>query len=139
MIQLRLSEIFDAPVERVFAAWCDARQLSQWFAPGEMTTPQASIDPRPGGLYRIVMQRSDGTQFVVNGEYREVVTNERLRFSWQHAGERPTEVLIVFRPLDERRTELTLIHSDFDSENAREAHNKGWTGGLAKLRRYLEV
>ena len=79
MIQLRLSEIFDAPVERVFAAWCDERQLSAWFAPGEMTIPEASIDPRPGGLYRIVTQRSDGTQFIVHGEYREVVTNERLR------------------------------------------------------------
>lgn len=139
MIQLRLSEIFEAPVERVFAAWCDARQLSQWFAPGEMTTPQVSIDARAGGIYRIVMQRSDGTQLVVTGEYREVVTNERLRFSWQFEGGLPTEVLIVFRPLDGRRTELTLIHSDFANENARDAHNKGWTGGLAKLRRYLEV
>jgi len=140
MIQLRLSEIFDAPVERVFAAWCDARQLVVWFKPGEMTVPEASVDVRPGGLYRIVMQRPDGTQNIITGEYREVVENERLRFSWQYEGQpADTEVLLVFRKLDERRTELTLVHSSFADEPTRERHVRGWTSGLEKLRRYLQA
>lgn len=140
MIQLKLSEIFEAPVERVFAAWCDARQLSIWMTPGEMTVPEATIDARPGGAYRIVMQRPDGTRNIITGEYREVVTNERLRFSWQYEGQpADTEVLILFKPLDDRRTEMTLVHSNFADEQTRDLHNRGWSSGLEKLRRYLKV
>ncbi|WEX86308.1 SRPBCC domain-containing protein [Sinorhizobium garamanticum] len=138
MKELRIQEILEAPAARVFAAWCDVDKIREWFAPGEMTVPEVVADIKPGGRYRIVMQEPDGRQHIVGGEYREVVPNERLRFSWQWEG-RPdvTEVNVILRALDDRRTELTLIHTEFATAEARDEHGKGWAGCLANLRRYL--
>lgn len=138
MKELRISEILEAPLARVFSAWCDIDNLRQWFAPGDMTVPEAMADLRPGGRYRIVMQEKDGKRHVVGGEYREIVPNERLRFSWQWEGKPDvTEVNVVFRALDQQRTELTLIHTGFATPEARDSHGKGWAGCLANLRRHV--
>ena len=138
MNQLKLSEILPAPLSRVFAAWCDVDKLRQWFAPGDMTVPEAVADIRPGGRYRIVMEEPGGRRHIISGQYREISPNERLRFSWQWEGNPSvTEVEVAFRAIDAERTELTLIHSDFPNEDARDGHGKGWAACLVKLRRYL--
>jgi uncharacterized protein YndB with AHSA1/START domain len=138
MNQLKLSEVLQAPLSRVFAAWCDVDKLRQWFAPGDMTVPEAVADLRPGGRYRIVMQEPGGERHTISGEYREILPNERLRFSWQWEGNPSvTEVEVAFRAIDASRTELTLTHTEFSSEDARDRHGKGWAGCLSNLRRYV--
>ncbi len=86
MHTLTLTEILSAPSARVFQAWTNVDQMKRWFAPGDLRVPEAVADVRPGGRYRIVMERADGQQHIAAGEYREVVPNERLSFSWQWEG-----------------------------------------------------
>ena len=39
--KLLVKRTFNAPVERVYAAWTDADQIKRWFAPGNMSVPMA--------------------------------------------------------------------------------------------------
>jgi len=135
MHTLTLTEIFAAPPARVFSAWTEASMLQRWFAPGDMKVAEATADPRPGGRYRIVMENADGAQHIVGGEYRDVVANERLSFSfkWEH-GQDVTLVELTFKPTGAGATEMTLVHTQFTTPENRDRHRQGWSGCLAKLR-----
>ena len=134
MHTLTLTEQFPASVDRVFGAWSRAEEVRRWFAPGDMHVPEADVDCRPGGRYRIVMEEPGGAQHIVTGEYRDVVENERLSFTWQWEGsEAVTFVEIEFRAADGGGTELRLVHTRFAAEEARDKHGQGWRGCLANL------
>ncbi|MES2070154.1 MAG: SRPBCC domain-containing protein [Pseudomonadota bacterium] len=136
MFELSLNKLCKAPVGRVFAAWSTPEQLQRWFAPGELSVPQADVDFRVGGAYRIVMRRHDGQHHIIGGVYREIVPNERLCFTWCWEGsEVTTDVEITFRPAGEQTelTELTLTHRQFPTEEMRDKHKDGWEGSLVKL------
>ncbi len=140
MHTLTLTEQFSASVERVFGAWSSANEVSRWFAPGDMQVPEADVDCRPGGRYRIVMQDTDGKQHVVTGEYREVVQNERLAFTWQWEGsEAVTFVEVDFHAADDGGTEVRLVHTRFATEEQRDLHGQGWGGCLGNLHSHLET
>jgi uncharacterized protein YndB with AHSA1/START domain len=74
-----------APRERVFRAWTEAEHLQRWFFPsvdGE-AVPQAEVDLRVGGCYRIIMYAPNGNiTAMVGGTYHEVHPPEKLVFSW---------------------------------------------------------
>ncbi len=138
--KLVLVRTFNAPIERVYAAWTDAEQMKRWFAPGDMSVPQAEADVREGGRYRVQMQEtgSDGAFHTTGGVYREVVPNERLVFTWKWEGsELETLVTLNFKALSANETELTLTHEGFDNEDTRKKHAQGWGGCLANLESFL--
>lgn len=138
MHKLTMTEQFPASVDRVFGAWCSAAEVSRWFAPGDMRVPEADVDCRPGGRYRIVMEDTDGSRHVVTGEYREVVQDARLAFTWQWEGsEAVTFVEVDFRAAEDGGTELKLVHTRFATEEQRDLHGQGWGGCLRKLQAQL--
>lgn len=133
MYELTLNKRCRMSVEKVYAAWSSPEQVQRWFAPGDMTVPEAAVDFRVGGAYRIVMQRPDGQRHIVGGVYRELVPNERLVFSWSWEGSGVTsEVEITLRPAG-KQTDLTLIHRQIPTAESRDSHGQGWEGCLAKL------
>ena len=139
--KLVITRTFNAPVERVYAAWTDAEQIKRWFAPGDMSVPEAEADARQGGRYRVQMSEagSDCEFHTAGGVYREVVPNRRLVFTWQWQGsDLETLVTLEFKPVSANETELTLCHEGFDSEDTREKHGQGWDGCLAKLEAFLD-
>ena len=76
--------VFDAPRERVFAAYTDPELIPQWWGPRGTTTIVDQMDVRPGGAWRFVSRDSDGeTGF--RGIYREVMPPERIvqTFEWE--------------------------------------------------------
>lgn len=78
--ELSLTRVFDAPRELVWSAWTDAKHLAQWWGPQGYTNPVREVDARPGGAIRIQMIALDGTVYPIKGEFKEVVTPERLVF-----------------------------------------------------------
>ncbi|MEZ0244239.1 MAG: SRPBCC domain-containing protein, partial [Sphingomonas sp.] len=68
----------------------------------------------------------------------EVVPEEKLAFTWEWAGSPERESLVTFElePLD-GGTRLTLIHAQLPDEDARESHERGWSGLLDKLPIFL--
>jgi uncharacterized protein YndB with AHSA1/START domain len=135
---VRLVEIFDAPRERVFAAWTEEEQLTQWWGPGEFRTVRASVDLRVGGRYELVLEPGP---LQLAGEFREVKPPERLVYTWRwEAGvpdTRESLVTVEFRALGDR-TEVVLLHDNFAGPGPVEMYDRGWASGLQKLRAHLE-
>lgn len=134
MFELNLEQEFNAPIDKVFAAWTDPAIIKTWFAPGEMTVPEATADPKPGGKYRIVMQDQDGEQHIVVGEFKSLTPHTQLIFSWRwETSPNTTLVKVELESVNEQQTKLRLNHSEFIEEGFRDHHLQGWQGCLANL------
>ena len=104
----------------------------------DMTVPLAQSDPKVGGRYRIVMREANGTEHKVGGVYRTFDPPRKLAFTWAWEGSSDPETLVTIELREiEGGTELTLTHTKFGTESARDHHNQGWAGCLAKLERLL--
>jgi uncharacterized protein YndB with AHSA1/START domain len=78
--ELTLARVFDAPRERVWAAWTDASLLAQWWGPNGFTAPVCEVDARPGGAILVHMS-GYGHVNPMKGVFKEVVKPERLVFT----------------------------------------------------------
>jgi len=61
--EIVVTRVFDAPRERVFDAWTDAKHLAQWWGPDGFSTTTHTFDPRAGGEWRLVMHGPDGRDY----------------------------------------------------------------------------
>ena len=125
---------------RVFAAWTDPQKIVRWFGPAETTdgSIEAEMDVRVGGRYRIRFKTEDGERHEVGGVYREVVPDSRLQFSWAwHSTPERQSLVTVTVARDGDGAILTLHHEQFFDEKARDGHERGWTGTMERLERYL--
>lgn len=134
--ELELVRELKARRERVFAAWTDPEQAARWWVPQDCELVSCKMDVRPGGGWHRRMRTKDGL-IAKWGEYREVVSPERLVFTYntEYADgtvDPETLVTVTFEDLG-GRTRLTLRHEAFWSEPASVSHTGGWTGALERL------
>jgi uncharacterized protein YndB with AHSA1/START domain len=139
---VRVVQRFDAPRERVFTAWTDPTELVQWWGPGAFRTASATVDLRPGGRYRIVMEPPGGGEpLILGGRYREVVPPRRLVYTWRWEqgvpDARESLVTMEFRDLG-GQTEVVLVHDNFLGPGPVEGYRMGWESGLQKLSHRLQ-
>ncbi len=80
--EITINRVFAAPRALVFAAWTEPKRMAQWWGPHGFTNPVCELDVRPGGALHIVMRAPDGTDYPMNGVFREVVVPERLAFTF---------------------------------------------------------
>ena len=94
---------------------------------------EATLDPRPGGLYRVEMNARD----VACGQYVELEPHRRVVFTWGWEGEGhpippgSTTVEVSLVP-DGEGTIVRLTHRDLPAE-ARDEHLHGWDHYLTRL------
>jgi uncharacterized protein YndB with AHSA1/START domain len=136
---LTLKRRLNARCEKVYAAWTDPQKIVHWFGPASVRegSLQAATDFRVGGRFRISFHNEAGEYFQVGGEYREIVPNVRLVFSWawHSTPERESQVTVSLQP-EGSGTLLTLHHEQFFDEAARDNHARGWAALLDKLETY---
>ena len=136
--QLELVREYKASRERVFAAWTDPEKAARWWVPQDCTLVSFRMDVREGGAWHRRMKVPDGSIVAKWGEYREIVSPERLVFTYnsEYADgtvDPETLVTVTLEDLGGSRTRLTLRHERFWSEPARISHTGGWTGSLERL------
>jgi uncharacterized protein YndB with AHSA1/START domain len=136
-LTLMVRRTIRAPVERVFAAWTEPEQLRRWWGPKDVTCPEAEVDLRVGGRYRIANRMPDGSLLNIVGEFEKVDPPRELVYSWSHedAPGPPMRVTVRFEPRADA-TEVIVLHERLADENSRKLHADGWDGcldGLAEL------
>jgi uncharacterized protein YndB with AHSA1/START domain len=133
-VALSMTRVIRAPRERVFAAWTDPESLKKWWGPGPVVCPEAHIDLREGGEYRIANRHPDGSVTWISGIFERVVRPEQLVYTWSvsiYPGD-PTLVTLDFKE-HPQGTELVLNHERFADAATRDMHMAGWEGCLVKL------
>ena len=121
----------DASPETVFAFFTDPEKLTRWLA------AEATVDPRPGGVYWQTHVGRDGERYFVRGECVEVSAPSRIVFTWGFENDnrdvRPgsSTVEVTLEPRD-GGTWLRLVHRDLP-ESERGDHDAGWPTMLDRL------
>jgi uncharacterized protein YndB with AHSA1/START domain len=108
-----LTRVFDAPRRLVFDACTRPELLRRWFGPRGYQLTECDVDLRIGGAWRFVVRAPDGSEMVLRGVYREIVTPERLVHTESNEdcyAEDGAEALVT-KTLEEhdRRTTLTSV------------------------------
>ena len=134
---LTIKRRFNAPPEKVYAAWTRPEQIAKWLGGHQIVSATAETDVRAGGRYRVSM-KSATDEHNVSGVYREVVPNEKLVFTWawRSTPERESLVTVALKR-DGDGTLMTFTHEQFFDEAARDHHEQGWNGSFEKLEKHL--
>lgn len=112
---------FDAPRELVFAAFTQPEHLPHWMlGPEGWTMPVCEIDLRPGGEWRFVWRKDDGSEMEMTGVYREVSAPERVVNTESWGAEWPETVNTMVLTEEDGRTTVTSTLF-YPSKEARDA------------------
>jgi len=138
---LRLERLIPSPPELLFTLWTTPAQLVRWWAPEGYEASVHDLDTRPGGRWRVTMRRSDGGVVVTSGVYRVVDPPRRLAFTWaweDQSGARghESEVMVSFEATP-GGTRVVLVQQRFESKQARDNHNVGWSACFDRLTRIV--
>lgn len=76
---LTLARTFNAPIELVWEAWTQPDHIAQWWGPKGMDTTIVKHEFRVGGEWEYTMIMPDGSAFIGNGKYLDIVELERIR------------------------------------------------------------
>ena len=117
----------DAKPETVFRLLTDGREYVRW--KGE----SAQLDPRPGGVFRIIFPNHTD---IVSGKFVELIPSRRVVFTWGWEGSPlvapgSSTVEIDLEPVG-NGTRLRLVHRGLPQESLA-THTEGWDFFLPRL------
>lgn len=141
--QINISKDFNASVEDLFGAWTQAEKLKQWWKTLQYELIDVEGELQEGGKikYRFGDQGQD--KLVIEGEYQEVVPNEKLVYTWNWRfldGEvEPSDFkLNVKFEKTESGSKLDIQQDNLDNdEEAIKPHREGWDHALESLAQFL--
>jgi|SRR6478752_5364045 len=136
--QILITRIFDAPRERVFAAWTDPDHVAAWYGPEHFDTPREKvhIEPWVGGRWELTMVRRDtGAEYPVRYEIVELAAPELIVLRCEPMPEiglpDGTVTRVEFHDHGDR-TRMTLSDGPYPPKGGGHAE-AGWNGALDKL------
>jgi uncharacterized protein YndB with AHSA1/START domain len=130
--EIHVEREFDAPRERVFAAFLDPEQIPRWWGPRDTETIVDRLEGRTGGDWRFISRDAEGTEIAFRGTFREVSPPERIvqTFEWDGM---PGYVSIdssEFVDLGEGRTRVVTTSTFFHGEERDGMIDSGMERGL---------
>ena len=119
-----LKRRLNAPAEKVYAAWTDPEKLIHWFGPSDTRegSVDAQMDVRVGGRFKVSFNTLDGERHQVGGEYKEVVPNEKLVFSWAWHSTPERESLVTVTMKEDG--DQTILAGPLDGAHAHLDHGR---------------
>ncbi|MBC7370811.1 MAG: SRPBCC domain-containing protein [Bdellovibrionaceae bacterium] len=125
--------------DRVFTAWISPKMAKNWFCPENFKVTSFESNPKVGGDYRYVMEGPAGV-FPTSGVYKDVVTNQKLVFTWgkdgyDRADHNEAEITVDFSD-DNGGTMVTLTHRHPVAEDLA-TYKDGWDSALRNLSKYF--
>jgi uncharacterized protein YndB with AHSA1/START domain len=134
--EVLITRIFDAPRERVFAAWTDPDQVAAWFGPAQCDTPREGIriDLRVGGRYELTMVRRDGGgEYPIGYEIVALVEPELLVLRSDPMPGMPDPTVVRVELHDHgKKTRMTLTDGPLPAAG-RDHAAAGWAAAAEKL------
>jgi uncharacterized protein YndB with AHSA1/START domain len=137
--QILITREFDAPKHLVYRARTTPELIKRWWSGDRGEVTIAEVDLRVGGTWRYVITANGGFEVAFHGEFREIVTNERIVATEVYEGMPEAEALTTDTYTEEDgRTTLTIL-SQYSNREYRDAViNSGMEGGMQESMDHLE-
>jgi len=137
--QILITREFDAPRHLVYKARTTPELIKRWWSGDRGEVTIAEVDLRVGGTWRFVMIANGGFEVAFHGEYKEIVTNERIVSTEVFEAVPEGEAVATDALTEENgRTTLTIL-VQHTSQAFRDAHiDSGMEGGMQEAMDHLE-
>lgn len=138
---LSLKRTFDAPIQLVWEAWTQPEHIALWWGPKGMDVKVVQHDFSVNGQWEYVMQMPDGSNFVSEGVYLEILELQKIIST---ANFRPMTEGVEIQALFEKnreKTEFTFhcIHptEEYCKQQEQMGFYNGWGSAFDRLEDFV--
>ncbi|TMB91273.1 MAG: ATPase [Chloroflexi bacterium] len=137
--QILITREFDAPRHLVYKAYTTPELIKRWWSGDRGVVTSVDVDLRVGGTWRYVMTANEGFEVAFHGEFREIVTDDRIVSTEVFEGMPDAQAVDTATFVENAgRTTLSILVQHTNREH-RDAHiNSGMEAGLQEAMDDLE-
>jgi uncharacterized protein YndB with AHSA1/START domain len=138
---VHLHRVLTAKPEKIYRAFLDRDAMAKWLPPNGYTCSVHHMDAKVGGTYKMSFTNfTTQKSMSFGGEYRELVENERLRYTDNFddpnlSGE--IQVTVILKKVS-LGTEMTIVQEGLPTVIPLEACYVGWQQSLNNLAKLVE-
>jgi uncharacterized protein YndB with AHSA1/START domain len=138
---VHLHRVITAKPEKIYRAFLDRDAMAKWLPPNGYTCSVHQMDAKVGGTYKMSFTNfTTQKSMSFGGEYRELVENERLRYTDNFddanlSGE--IQVTVTLKKVS-LGTEMTIVQEGLPTVIPLEACYVGWQQSLNNLAKLVE-
>ena len=138
---VNLHRVLSAKPEKIYRAFLDPDAMAKWFPPNGFTCRVHHMQGKVGGTYKMSFTNFTTKKTVsFGGEFRELVENERLRYTDNFddpnlPGE--IQVTVILKKVS-LGTEMTIVQEGLPPVIPLEACYVGWQQSLNNLAKLVE-
>ncbi|MDW0183446.1 MAG: SRPBCC family protein [Nitrososphaeraceae archaeon] len=138
---VHLHRVLTAKPEKIYRAFLDRDAMTKWLPPNGYTCNVNHMDAKVGGTYKMSFTNfTTQKNMSFGGEYRELVENERLRYTDNFddpnlSGE--IQVTVTLKKVS-LGTEMTIVQEGLPTVIPLEACYVGWQQSLNNLAKLVE-
>ena len=138
---VHLHRVLTAKPEKIYRAFLDRDAMAKWLPPNGYTCSVHHMDAKVGGTYKMSFTNfTTQKSMSFGGEYRELVENERLRYTDNFndpnlSGE--IQVTVILKKVS-LGTEITIAQEGLPTIIPLEACYVGWQQSLNNLAKLVE-
>jgi uncharacterized protein YndB with AHSA1/START domain len=138
---VHLHRVLTAKPEKIYRAFLDRDAMAKWLPPNGYTCSVHNMDAKVGGTYKMSFTNfTTQKSMSFGGEYRELVENERLRYTDNFddpnlSGE--IQVTVTLKKVS-LGTEMTIAQEGLPTVIPLEACYVGWQQSLNNLAKLVE-
>ncbi len=138
---VHLHRVLAAKPEKIYRAFLDPDAMAKWLPPNGYTCNVHHMDAKVGGSYKMSFTNfTTQKSMSFGGEYRELVENERLRYTDNFDDPNlPGEIQVTVTLKNvSLGTEMTIVQEGLPTVIPLEACYVGWQQSLNNLARLVE-
>lgn len=138
---VHLHRVLTAKPEKIYRAFLDRDAMAKWLPPNGYTCSVHHMDAKVGGTYKMSFTNfTTQKSMSFGGEFRELVENERLRYTDNFddpnlSGE--IQVTVILKKVS-LGTEVTIVQEGLPTVIPLEACYVGWQQSLNNLAKLVE-
>lgn len=138
---LTINKTFDAPLQLVWDAWTQSEHILKWWTPSGMDVKVVEHDFRVGGKWKYTMPMPDGSEFISEGIYKEIVELKKIITSADFKPMTKGVELQTYFEAEGNKTKFTfsVVHAtaEYCKQQEEMGFYNGWGSALDRLETLL--
>jgi uncharacterized protein YndB with AHSA1/START domain len=138
---LTLKKVINAPVKLAWEAWTNSEHIVQWWAPPGMKINVIEHDFKVGGKWKYTMPMPDGSLFISEGTYLEIVPFNKIVTSADLKPMTEGIELHVLFEADGEKTNFTfsVIHAteEYCKQQEKMGFYNGWGSAFDRMEAFI--